>query len=347
MSTDRDPGHPGDICLPSSSADMIGEEDDPVSANMQLPLPGNSLLARRLFHFHSYRGSLIPNRRRKREMTPAEKKDTVYWDKRRKNNEAAKRSREKRRLSDLMLEGHLLALNEENAQLRAELLNLQYRMGLGRSDITHPFHSNVPFHPPVQSQLQTSLWGLSAGIPSPDLYQSWPQYSSSSGSPSTSSSQVLSQKNPQRNGTVPPHPLSLFQQDEQPAERSSSETEAASHQQVSSTNDPNEQESSPSQTTSPSSSSSHTTHPTQNWLLTGINHPSNQTNNLLLHWGSPYLRPSPLHARWPQPLPLSLRESDGISNLWNMNGKFSMLSAEISQLRRYLRPENSEYTVMD
>lgn len=53
--------------------------------------------------------------RRKREFIPDEKKDAMYWEKRRKNNEAAKRSREKRRLNDLVLENKLIALGEENA----------------------------------------------------------------------------------------------------------------------------------------------------------------------------------------------------------------------------------------
>ncbi|GCC29309.1 hypothetical protein chiPu_0007748 [Chiloscyllium punctatum] len=68
--------------------------------------------------------------RRKREFMPEEKKDASYWEKRRKNNEAAKRSREKRRFNDLVLESKMLALNEENACLRAELLTLKMRYGL-------------------------------------------------------------------------------------------------------------------------------------------------------------------------------------------------------------------------
>ncbi|XP_060038228.1 NFIL3 like protein [Erinaceus europaeus] len=68
--------------------------------------------------------------RRQREFTPAEKKDPVYWEKRRKNNEAAKRSREKRRLNDAALEGRLAALLEENARLRAELRALRPGLGL-------------------------------------------------------------------------------------------------------------------------------------------------------------------------------------------------------------------------
>lgn len=68
--------------------------------------------------------------RRKREFIPQDKKDDSYWDKRRKNNEAAKRSREKRRVNDMVLESRVLALLEENARLRAELLALKFRFGL-------------------------------------------------------------------------------------------------------------------------------------------------------------------------------------------------------------------------
>uniref|UniRef100_H3ANW9 BZIP domain-containing protein n=2 Tax=Latimeria chalumnae TaxID=7897 RepID=H3ANW9_LATCH len=68
--------------------------------------------------------------RRKREFISEEKKDASYWEKRRKNNEAAKRSREKRRINDLVLENRVLALNEENVRLKTELLQLKLRFGL-------------------------------------------------------------------------------------------------------------------------------------------------------------------------------------------------------------------------
>ncbi|XP_041041176.1 nuclear factor interleukin-3-regulated protein [Carcharodon carcharias] len=70
------------------------------------------------------------NCRRKREFIPDEKKDALYWEKRRKNNEAAKRSREKRRLNDMVLENKLMALGEENARLKSELLALKLKFGL-------------------------------------------------------------------------------------------------------------------------------------------------------------------------------------------------------------------------
>lgn len=68
--------------------------------------------------------------RKKREFIPEEKKDTLYWERRRKNNEAAKRSREKRRINDIVLENKLMALGEENASLKAELLSLKLKFGL-------------------------------------------------------------------------------------------------------------------------------------------------------------------------------------------------------------------------
>lgn len=94
--------------------------------------------------------------RRKREFTPDEKKDNGYWDKRKKNNEAAKRSREKRRVSDLALEGRVLALLEENARLKAELLALKFRFGLIQDSVepSRPVVSLAPesHQPPATHQ---------------------------------------------------------------------------------------------------------------------------------------------------------------------------------------------------
>ncbi|XP_067314380.1 nuclear factor, interleukin 3 regulated, member 3 [Pseudorasbora parva] len=75
---------------------------------------------------------------RKRESIPAEKKDEGYWDKRKKNNESAKRSREKRRISDMVVENQVLALLEDNARLKAELLALKFRFGLIKDPTDSP-----------------------------------------------------------------------------------------------------------------------------------------------------------------------------------------------------------------
>uniref|UniRef100_A0A3B3X940 BZIP domain-containing protein n=1 Tax=Poecilia mexicana TaxID=48701 RepID=A0A3B3X940_9TELE len=89
--------------------------------------------------------------RRKREFIPEEKKDTIYWERRRKNNEAAKRSREKRRINDMVLENKLMALGEENASLKAELLSLKIKFGLVSSSAYTQEVQNLSSLPTINS----------------------------------------------------------------------------------------------------------------------------------------------------------------------------------------------------
>lgn len=104
--------------------------DEAVSILTSSSLLARSLLGRTSALKRKEAAPLSPSVRRKREFIPNEKKDDGYWDKRKKNNEAAKRSREKRRVNDMVLENRVLALLEENARLRAELLALKFRFGL-------------------------------------------------------------------------------------------------------------------------------------------------------------------------------------------------------------------------
>lgn len=127
---------------PSSTTGLLGLNVAAPSSTMSFTdeavsiLTSSSLLARSLLGRTSAlkREDVAPASastvRRKREFIPHEKKDEGYWDKRKKNNEAAKRSREKRRVNDMVLENRVLALLEENARLRAELLALKFRFGL-------------------------------------------------------------------------------------------------------------------------------------------------------------------------------------------------------------------------
>ncbi|CAB1444304.1 unnamed protein product [Pleuronectes platessa] len=89
--------------------------------------------------------------RRKREFIPEEKKDALYWEKRQKNNEAAKRSRVKRRIHDYVLESHFMALKEENARLSAELMAIKLHFGVVRP-AAHTVQQNNPLqhHVPLQ-----------------------------------------------------------------------------------------------------------------------------------------------------------------------------------------------------
>lgn len=84
-------------------------------------LPGVSDV-RNAFQLHA-----VPNlransgTRRKREFTPDEQKDTNYWLKRNRNNEAAKRSRQRKRMEEHLLETRAVELQRENDELKAAL----------------------------------------------------------------------------------------------------------------------------------------------------------------------------------------------------------------------------------
>lgn len=59
--------------------------------------------------------------RRKRQFTPDEQKDSNYWLKRTRNNEAAKRSRQRKRMEEHLLETRAVELQRENDKLKAAL----------------------------------------------------------------------------------------------------------------------------------------------------------------------------------------------------------------------------------
>ncbi|XP_034566834.1 nuclear factor, interleukin 3 regulated, member 6 [Notolabrus celidotus] len=128
-------------------------------------LTSSSLLARSLLGRSpavKRKESPSSSSRRKREFIPVDKKDEGYWDKRRKNNEAAKRSREKRRVNDMVLESRVLALLEENARLRAELLALKFRFGLVKDTSNSPILP-LPSAPHHNAQTVTPHYYLPRG----------------------------------------------------------------------------------------------------------------------------------------------------------------------------------------
>ena len=78
------------------------------------------------------------SQRKQREFIPDNKKDESYWDRRRRNNEAAKRSREKRRLTDMVLESRVFELTKENHLMRAQLAAIRDKFGIvGENLINH------------------------------------------------------------------------------------------------------------------------------------------------------------------------------------------------------------------
>lgn len=97
----------------SSSSSSIGTSQQSIHPQHQLSL------------ISSERCSSEPLRQQSADDMEAEDEDTAYVERRRKNNEAAKRSRDTRRLKEKHTALRAAALEQENVQLRAELAVLR------------------------------------------------------------------------------------------------------------------------------------------------------------------------------------------------------------------------------
>ena len=87
------------------------------------------------------RNDVIPQRKR-RDFIPAELKDESYWERRRKNNLAAKRSREKRRLNDIVLETKVLELTNINNLMKLKFDLCIKKYNIHEDDIEKLFEEN-------------------------------------------------------------------------------------------------------------------------------------------------------------------------------------------------------------
>lgn len=68
---------------------------------------------------------LTASGRRRPRSLPDEQKDDAYWERRRKNNEAAKRSRDARRAKEDEIAIRAALLEQENLKLRVEVAALK------------------------------------------------------------------------------------------------------------------------------------------------------------------------------------------------------------------------------
>lgn len=116
--------------------------------NSALPFPRPALRAQCRLRS----GSRRPVTRRRIEIVPPEKKDAAYVSKRLKDNEAAKRSGEKRKMKNLLLEGQLLALRNENAIFQDEVLRLRYLSMCASQDKAAPARDLCAVYSPAVSK---------------------------------------------------------------------------------------------------------------------------------------------------------------------------------------------------
>lgn len=104
--------------------------------------------------------------RKQREFIPENKKDIQYWEKRRKNNEAARRSREKRRMHDLTLENRIIDLTKENYQLKTELITIKRKYGLPLDEpVTPGSNDSMIRHEAAPSVHQSATSNHSHSVP--------------------------------------------------------------------------------------------------------------------------------------------------------------------------------------
>lgn len=112
------------FCAPEGMLVDMSRPGSPDAANPEAPYPPGFDLAG-----HLKRKELF-SQRKQREFIPDNKKDESYWDRRRRNNEAAKRSREKRRFNDMILETRVVELTKENHVLKAQLAAFKDKFGV-------------------------------------------------------------------------------------------------------------------------------------------------------------------------------------------------------------------------
>ncbi|KAM3619660.1 uncharacterized protein V6R79_011514 [Siganus canaliculatus] len=298
---------PAAPCQPSSSVDSTGDLNlDPYNPGLVFPENRSSLLARRLLRLRACR-SHGPVPRRKREMIPPDKKDATYWDKRHKNNEAAKRSREKRRMSDLMMEGRLVALSDENAQLRAQVLSLQYHNSMQRSKV-------APAEAPTAAFFQV-------GLCLPHVDQERAIHTFEAGSPRFSSMRGVDSFEPQSfhgcgtQSVLLPLPGPLIHSQRAVLEgMGSAEAEKEAQRQISSSDDiPCVTKASGEFLPKPDSlpHASARSYPPPNWLVPHVEQAVMcRPNNFLLPWWSSYVPPP---AVYPAPPLCILQDKQGLN----------------------------------
>ncbi|XP_073331792.1 uncharacterized protein [Pagrus major] len=334
MSASRTPDRPSP-CESSSSVDGGTYIDsDP---GLLFPVTQSSLLARRLLRLRAC-SSHGPVSRRKREMIPPDKKDAAYWDKRQKNNEAAKRSREKRRLNDLMVEGQLLALSDENARLRAQVLSLQY-------------HSRLSADKSKAASAETSTWSLSprpthipallqAGLSSPASYLGQQERAIHQ---FEASARGVGGFDPQT--SLAQQSLFHFPGLRVRSPRAVLEAEMEAQRQVSYSDDiPQTTDASSGRAFLPTPDTLHhasiLSYPPPNWLVPHVKHPA-MCNNFLLPWRSSYRAPPAVYPG----LPLYVQERQGpalgveADIQKGLKSRFSSAPAGLSQVEMHLTPD--------
>lgn len=131
----------GNSRTPHDQMQYCGQENSNTNVNMEPMSPrSSSPMSDNMQSNYDMAGNHLPRKdlfsqRKQREFIPDNKKDESYWDRRRRNNEAAKRSREKRRFNDMILEQRVVELSKENHILKAQLTAIKEKFGISGENI--------------------------------------------------------------------------------------------------------------------------------------------------------------------------------------------------------------------
>ncbi|XP_077599618.1 D site albumin promoter binding protein a [Stigmatopora nigra] len=135
-------GRAGSSAASTSSATSSSGSDtqvnfDPDPADVALSsVPGQEAFDPRRHRFSDEELKPQPMIKKARKMlVPNEQKDEKYWNRRVKNNEAAKRSRDARRLKENQISVRAAFLERENATLRLEVADMRKELGRCRNII--------------------------------------------------------------------------------------------------------------------------------------------------------------------------------------------------------------------
>ncbi|KAK7899302.1 hypothetical protein WMY93_020155 [Mugilogobius chulae] len=134
-STTCPPGPPTPAGTNGSSDIMVNFDPDPADLALS-SVPGQDAFDPRRHRFSDEELKPQPMIKKARKMlVPDEQKDEKYWSRRVKNNEAAKRSRDARRLKENQISVRAAFLERENAALRQEVADMRKELGRCRNII--------------------------------------------------------------------------------------------------------------------------------------------------------------------------------------------------------------------
>ncbi|KAF7644358.1 hypothetical protein LDENG_00223460, partial [Lucifuga dentata] len=127
---------PGPPAVANSNSDiMVNFDPDPADLALS-SVPGQEAFDPRRHRFSDEELKPQPMIKKARKMlVPNEQKDEKYWSRRVKNNEAAKRSRDARRLKENQISVRAAFLERENAALRLEVADMRKELGRCRNVI--------------------------------------------------------------------------------------------------------------------------------------------------------------------------------------------------------------------